>query len=88
MREIEEKQFQHDGEVYQIRVWETDDGGFVVRTFQNGQRVNPYSYSVDSDTSCMLKWDHNVDAFHHLMEIAEQDVRTGVWEQLHAAMSE
>jgi hypothetical protein len=87
MKEIDKRSFTHNGKTYEVRVYETNDRGYVLRTFLNGKRANPYSYSVDTDTNEYFRWDTGLEAFQHLMDIAEQDVKNETWEKYRAAVS-
>jgi hypothetical protein len=77
---VENRKFSFEGKEYETRVI-LANGRYEVAVFLDGGRANGYAYSVDFETSVAMKQSIGVEAVTHLMELAESDVRSGLWNQ-------
>ncbi|MEQ8423091.1 MAG: hypothetical protein RIA63_00175, partial [Cyclobacteriaceae bacterium] len=48
MTEVKTETFQFNGQTFEIKTFRLDNG-FKVVAFKDGERVNPYSYSVTDE---------------------------------------
>jgi hypothetical protein len=86
MRQYEKRDFQHNGIAYEVRIV-TDGQTIWVRAFQGGRAANGYTYSVALETQIVALTDkYPSDLVVNLIEIAEDDVKSGRWEQYVAAV--
>jgi hypothetical protein len=81
----DKRTFQHDGKTYEIRI--ASDGATVrVRAFLNGRPANGFEYSVDIALLVdAVTQKYPPDLVETLVETAEGDVKSGLWERAVAA---
>ncbi|MCD1655951.1 hypothetical protein K7J14_14780 [Treponema zuelzerae] len=87
MEKIETKNVEVDGMSYEINVFR-DENGFIVKAFKDGKRANGYVYSVSFETNEYYLFDNGIYAYAHLMEMAESDIRSHMWDKCLQARKE
>ena len=80
------RSFQHTGNTYEIRI--ASDGHTTrVRVFINDKPANGYTYSVETLTQVDAAMSgSSTDPLEELIKLAEQDVKSGFWDQYVAAV--
>jgi hypothetical protein len=81
----DKRTFQHNGKSYEIRI--ASDGATVrVRSFLDGRPANGFEYSVDIAALVDAATQKSPsDLVETLVETAESEVKSGLWERAVAA---
>jgi hypothetical protein len=78
---VDRRKFNHGGKSYETVVV-ADRSGFHVRVLHNNKPANGYEYSVTFEVNEEYEWDRGTTAFGHLMDVAEADLKSGMWDKL------
>jgi len=66
-----------ENKVYEIKLYRIENG-YKVESFCDGQKVNPYSYSVNDLEGQNYEIYHGEKAYEKLIEVAKNDIREGL----------
>lgn len=81
MSGFERYPFQHDGVSYEVRVLREGDL-YTVRAFREDSPANGYQYTVHTTVELDAALSRSViDPVRNLIDLARNDVQSGIWEQ-------
>jgi hypothetical protein len=78
--------FTHDGKNYEVRV-NFDGKVWQAKAFFDGKPANGFSYSISFDVEFDLQKTHDMSGIKHLIDAAQSDVKSGLWEDIAAMHS-
>ena len=77
MTEINTESFQFNGQTFEIKTFRLDNG-FKVVAFKDGQRVNPYNYSVTDEKNFHYAIYSGEKGVEKLVNVAKSDIENGL----------